>query len=236
MDFPQRTHRPMTHYILEFAAVLLGISASLYAENVQEQQRNERIKNQSLTRIQLNIAQDIADMENNIGSHQEANASCNWVLANKHNFPTVNPDSLGMHCVHCVQAETMFIDNQEEYRTLQNSGLIELIRSDSLVQALQSKYAQHDALIKGLESFISEHCDMGMPVIYKQFSTVSGPEKWFDGWYVKRKWDGSPLPDSFFELLEDVSLYRHNFIPIMEERMAADEQLMRWISAEVGEE
>ena len=38
-----------------------------------------------------------------------------------------------------------------------------------------------------------------------------------------------------FELLEDVSLYRHNFIPIMEERMAADEQLMRWIAAEVGE-
>ena len=44
MDLPQRSHRPMTHYILEFAAVLLGISASLYAENVQELQRNERIK------------------------------------------------------------------------------------------------------------------------------------------------------------------------------------------------
>lgn len=135
--------------------------------------------------------------------------------------------------MHCVQAETIFIDNQEEYRTLQNSGLIELIRSDSLVQALQSKYAQHDALIKGLESFINEHCDMDMTLIYNQFSTVSGPEKWFDGWSVKRKWDGSPLPDSFFELLEDVSPYHHNFTPIMEERMAADEQLMRWISAEV---
>ena len=49
MDFPPRSHRPMTHYILEFAAVLLGISASLYAENVQELQRNERIKNQSLS-------------------------------------------------------------------------------------------------------------------------------------------------------------------------------------------
>ena len=66
MDFPQRSHRPMTHYILEFAAVLLGISASLYAENVQELQRNERIKNQSLTRIQRNIEQDIADTDFNI--------------------------------------------------------------------------------------------------------------------------------------------------------------------------
>ena len=90
----------------------------------------------------------------------------------------------------------------------------------------------HDALIKGLESFINV-CDMGMPVIYNQFSTVSGPKSGLmDG---IEQWDGSPLPDSFFELLEDVSLYRHNFIPIMEERMAADEQLMRWISAEVGE-
>ena len=66
MDFPQRSHRPMTHYILEFAAVLLGISASLYAENIQELQRNERIKNQSLTRIQRNIEQDIADTDFNI--------------------------------------------------------------------------------------------------------------------------------------------------------------------------
>lgn len=135
-------------------------------------------------------------MENNIDSHQAANASRKWVLAHKHNCPSVNPDSMEMHCVHCVQAETIFIDNQEEYRTLQNSGPIELIRSDSPVQTIQSKYAQHDALIKGLESFINEHCDMGMHFIYNLFSTVSGPEKWFDGWHVKRKWDGSPLPDS----------------------------------------
>ena len=44
------------------------------------------------------------------------------------------------------------------------------------------------------------------------------------------------LPDSFFELVEDIVVFRDNFIPIMEERMAADEQLMKWISAEVEEE
>ena len=50
-----------------------------------------------------------------------------------------------------------------------------------------------------------------------------------------RTWDGTPLEGSFFELVQDIVVFRDLFIPIMEERMAADEQLMRWISAEVGE-
>ena len=234
MDFPQRSHRPMTHYILEFAAVLLGISASLYAENVQEMQRNERIKNQSLTRIQRNIEQDIADTDFNIPLHQAGHTSCKWVLDRQSKLAFVHPDSLGRHCGVCLQAQTLFVDNQEEYRALQSSGMIELIRSDSLVSELQSKYAQH-ALIKSFESLFNESANGGLAVLYDQFVTRQGADK-FQGFVVLRTWDGTPIENSFFELLQDIVVLRDLFLPIMEERMAADEQLMKWISAEVAEE
>ncbi|HCC64173.1 MAG TPA: hypothetical protein DEP62_03070 [Flavobacteriales bacterium] len=233
MDFPQRSHRPMTHYILEFAAVLLGISASLYAENVQELQRNERIKNQSLTRIQRNIEQDIADTDFNIQLHQTGHTSCKWVLDRQSSLTSVHPDSLGKHCGICLQAQTLFVDNQEEYRALQNSGLIELIRSDSLVQALQTKYAKHE-FIKNFETTFNERANRELPALYGHFVTQPGAGRFMD-FVVMRTWDGMPLEGSFFELVQDIVVFRELFIPIMEERKAADEQLIRWISAEVGE-
>ena len=234
MDFPQRSHRPMTHYILEFAAVLLGISASLYAENVQELQRNERIKNQSLTRIQRNIEQDVADTDFNIHLHQAGHTSCKWVLDRQSSLASVHPDSLGKHCGICLQAQTLFVDNQEEYRALQSSGMIELIRSDSLVSELQSKYAQH-AFMKSFESLFNERANGGLDVLHDQFVTQQGADK-FQDFIVLRTWDGTQIENSFFELLQDIVVFRDLFLPIMEERMAADEQLIKWISAEVAEE
>ena len=105
----------MTHYILEFAAVLLPFLRR-YAENVQELQRNEAHQNQSLTRIQRNIEQDIADTDFNIHLHQAGHTSCKWVLDRQSSLASVHPDSLGKHCGICLQAQTLFVDNQEEYR------------------------------------------------------------------------------------------------------------------------
>ena len=38
---------------------------------------------------------------------------------------------------------TYFVDNQEEYKTIQSSGYIEYIENESLVKGLQGKYVQH---------------------------------------------------------------------------------------------
>ena len=125
------------------------------------------------------------------------------------------------------------MENEEEYRALQNSGLIELIRSDSLVQELQTKYAKHE-FIKNFETTFNERANRELPALYGHFVTQPGAGRLMD-FAVMRTWDGTPLEGSFFELVQDIVVFRDLFLPIMEERKAADEQLIRWISAEVGE-
>ena len=50
---------------------------------------------------------------------------------------------------------TIFVDNQEEYRGLQNSGLIELIENEAVVERLQQKYTVHE-FMKKIEGYISQ--------------------------------------------------------------------------------
>ena len=69
-------------------------------------------------------------------------------------------------------------------------------------------------------------------MLHDQFVTQQGADK-FQDFIVLRTWDGTQIENSFFELLQDIVVFRDLFLPIMEERMAADEQLMKWISAEV---
>jgi len=57
-------------------------------------QRNERIKNQSLTRIQRNIQQDITDTDFNIHLHQAGHTSYKWVLDQQSSLASVHPDLL----------------------------------------------------------------------------------------------------------------------------------------------
>jgi hypothetical protein len=67
-----------------------------------------------------------------------------------------------------LQANTIFVDNQEEYRGLQSSGLIELIENDKLANALQLKYVQHEFL-RQLETEIVEQCVEALPSFYDEF-------------------------------------------------------------------
>lgn len=42
-----------------------------------------------------------------------------------------------------IYLSTTFVDNTEEYDGLKNSGLIELIDNEEIIQLLQKKYTQH---------------------------------------------------------------------------------------------
>ena len=88
--------------------------------------------------------------------------------------------------------------------------------------------------MKSFESLFNERANGGLDVLHDQFVTQQGADK-FQDFIVLRTWDGTQIENSFFELLQDIVVFRDLFLPIMEERMAADEQLMKWISAEVGE-
>ena len=134
----------IVRYSLEFLVIVLGISISFYLKNNRENQYKEGLKKQSLSRIINNIKIDNSDFKYNLNAHSEAIKSCNWIIQNKANLSNFSKDSIGYHLGYGITVNTLFLDNQEEYRTLQNSGLIELIDNQVLVTKIQNKYIQND--------------------------------------------------------------------------------------------
>jgi hypothetical protein len=131
-------------YLLDFLIILLGISTSFFLENKREQHYQKDLKEQSLSRMIKNIQTDQKDYDLNIKAHQMALQSSNWLTDNKATIQTNSRDSIGYHLQMPTGINTLFIDNDEEYRSLQNSGLIELIKNEHLVEALQNKYSSHE--------------------------------------------------------------------------------------------
>jgi hypothetical protein len=160
--------RHALHYVVEFLVILLGISVSVFIEKDNARVYKEEIKDQSLTRILQNIAQDSTDLEFNIYFHSVGAASCDWMVSHRSDYQQLHPDTVDKHCSLCLQAYTIFVDNQEEYRGLQSSGLIELIENDKLANALRLKYVQHEFL-RQLETEIVEQCAEALPSFYDEF-------------------------------------------------------------------
>lgn len=226
--------RHALHYAVEFTVILLGISVSVFLEKENAREYKEEIKNQSLTRILDNIAQDSTDLEFNIYFHSLGQASCDWMVDHRLDYQNFDLDTVGKHCSLCLQANTIFVDNQEEYRGLQNSGLIELIENDRLARALQFKYVQHEFL-RQLETSISEQCLAAMPLFYDHFQTPADFER-FEGFVIQRRWMGGTLEPSWIERLMDISSLRSFYRNRMEYRMEDDAELKSWIQAEIRTE
>jgi hypothetical protein len=131
-------------YSLEFLVIVLGISLSFYIEKSNANNYKQILKNQSLTRISKNIKVDIADMKYNYKAHNIASKSIEWIVKNNSQLLNKPKDSIGFYLTNAISLGTIFVDNQEEYRALQNSGLIELIELEEVVLALQNKYSSHE--------------------------------------------------------------------------------------------
>jgi len=225
--------RSVAHYVLEFAVILLGITVSVAIEKNNARNYKESVKDQSLSRILSNIRQDSIDYEFNISVHLPAAASCAWMFERRGNLEQEHPDSVGKHCSMCMMAQTIFLDNQEEYRTLQNSGLIELIENDELARSLQAKYVQHEFLRK-IEKFIAEEAEKQHDIFYRSMTTRedAGP---FMGYVKLRRWNGAPLDEPFLERLSDMGFWHNAYATRMGRRKQRDAKLTEWIRAEIGE-
>ena len=134
----------IVRYSLEFLVIVLGISLSFYIEKRNANNYKQSLKNQSLNRISKNIKVDIADMKFNYKAHSIASKSIDWIVNNNSKLLNKSKDSTGIYFTNAIQLSTIFVDNQEEYRALQNSGLIELIELEEVVLALQNKYSSHE--------------------------------------------------------------------------------------------
>ena len=111
-------------YLLEFLVIVIGVSISFYAENYNDSLNKIQLKNQSLNRILENLKGDNGDNRFNYKAHSESLMSSEWILTNRNNLSAYSRDTIGFHLSRAINFITYFVDNQEEYKTIQNSGYI----------------------------------------------------------------------------------------------------------------
>ena len=225
--------RSVLHYLIEFLVILLGITVSVTIEKNSARQYKREVKDQGLTRILANIEQDSLDFVYNIRVHTEAETSCRWMVTHRNQLPEQHPDTIGKHCNRCIMGQTILVDNQEEYRTLQNSGLFEFIENDALARAMQNKYAEHTGL-KAAEAFMLDASTKTYPTFYRCLE--SHPDIPFDGNIVLRRWNGESFGAPFLERLVDISIHHGILARLMGDRLEKDAELGSLIRAEIGAE
>ena len=138
--------KTIVKYFFEFIVIVIGVSISFYAENYNDSLNKIQLKNQSLNRILENLKLDNTDNRFNYKAHSESLISSEWILTNRNNLSAYSRDTIGFHLSRAINIITYFVDNQEEYRTIQSSGYIEYIENESLVKGLQEKYVQHKVM------------------------------------------------------------------------------------------
>lgn len=220
------------HYALEFFVILLGITVSFYLEKSRVQSQNTSLKNQGLTRILQNVESDQREFSVNMAVHQEAARSCDWLFQHRHNPNQLDPDSLGHHCCVCLDGQTLFVDNQEEYVSLRNSGLLELIEDSTLVRMLQEKFVYHEYLHR-LDDYNSNLVAPYRDLLFTHFELSDSMEFALD-FVAIRRWSGTPLPGGLFQFSFDVAEWHMAYVWAMEEQAESDQLLIARLQSEIG--
>ena len=220
-------------YLIEFIVIITGISLSFYVEKLNETNYKENLKNQSLGRILKNIEVDTKDFKFNLDANKKSIYSTEWWAKRNDELQLYSKDSVGYHLNRAIFFNTILVDNQEEYRGLQNSGLIELIDNENLVTNLQEKYVTHE-FFKKIEDFILKKMSLfedfsSKNLRYNSYRTdqigISN-----DRIFIGRK----NIPYNIIESLKDKRAY-HNFYTIrIKERLEADKILVDQIKKEIN--
>lgn len=220
-------------YALEFIVIVLGISLSFYVEKLNAKNYKENLKNQSLKRILKNIEVDTGDFEFNINALKKAIYSGNWLISNFEGLKNQPKDSIGFHLNRAVYYNTIFVDNQEEYRSLQNSGLIEIIENEDLVQSLQKKYITHE-FMKKIESVLLGKSGKFDDFIYRnlKYKSLNVDEL---GLPNDRTFEGNKtIPNNIQEMIKDLIFYRGFYLNRIMRRCEADKKLIEEINLEIS--
>ena len=124
-------------YIIEFFVIITSLLISFYVEKSKAIDYKIELRNHSLTRLASNISDDIADSKINLRVHSGTQKKCEYLFNNYDSLLLANRlDTLGEYLRIAAHSWTFFIDNPEEYLTLRNSGLIELVEDDTLILLL----------------------------------------------------------------------------------------------------
>jgi len=219
-------------YVLEFLVIVIGISLSFYFEKQNAISYKEELKNQSLKRILKNIEVDIEDYNFNIEAHELSIKSANWLYERFDDLPSQPKDSVGYHFGIAITVNTIFVDNQEEYRGLQNSGLLELIENDQIVIGLQNKYTRHDFL-KKIEEFIIKNKEPLFDYLYKNTKLISRKVNNL-GLPYDRTYIGRDVTNEIIERINESITWHTFYLTLVQNRKKNDFELVNLIKSEIN--
>ena len=221
-------------YLVEFVVIITGISLSFYVENLNQNNYKENLKNQSLKRVLKNLETDTRDFEFNLEANRKAIYSSDWISERNNNLQFYSKDSVGFHLNRAIYFNTIFVDNQEEYRGLQNSGLIELIENENIVTNLQQKYIVHE-FFKKLEKFITDR-----RVYLDDFANRNLKYNSYKrdnlGLPIDRSYIGKQnIPHRIIEALKDQRSYHGLYLESIKIRVKNDIDLIEQIKNEIND-
>jgi hypothetical protein len=139
---------------------------------------------------------------------------------------------VGLKISQAVSIATIFVDNQEEYRALQNSGLIELIELEEVVLAIQNKYKSHD-FYKKIEDMIVNQGSELRPYMYQNTQLKN---ELLDelGFHEGRVFTGTePIPNPILERLKDKKWIHDFYQNRIQDRIKKDRVLQDLIHKEL---
>ena len=128
-------------YLLEFIVIVTGISISFYVEKQNAINYKEELKVESLKKLKNNLYLELDGLHYDYKVHSKAKDFSDIVYLRGSDLYKKDKDSLGFYLSFIKDAGTVFVENDEEYSALINSGLIELIENRKLVSLLQEKYS-----------------------------------------------------------------------------------------------
>lgn len=128
-------------YLLEFIVIVTGISISFYVEKQNAIKYKEELKVESLKKLKNNLYKELDGLHFDYGVHTMAKEFSDILYLRGLDLYKKDKDSLGFYLSFLKDAGTVFVENDEEYSALINSGLIELIENRELVSLLQEKYS-----------------------------------------------------------------------------------------------
>ena len=131
----------LVRYSLEFIVIVTGISISFYVEKQNAINYKEELKIESLKKLKENLIKELDGFHYDYDVHSRARNYSDIIYNKGYNLYRNDKDSLGFYLSFLKDAGTIFVENDEEYSALNNSGLIELIENRELVVLLQKKYS-----------------------------------------------------------------------------------------------
>ena len=224
--------KTIVKYFIEFIVIVIGVSISFYAENYNDSLKKIQLKNQSLNRILENLKVDNRDNRFNYKAHSESLISSEWILTNRNNLSAYSRDTIGFHLSRAINIITYFVDNQEEYKTIQSSGYIEYIENESLVKGLQEKYVRHKVM-KFIEGEIRSKAKVLADFEFKN-SKINNDSRYMGFYLINKRYIGDlEIPNEIYNRIIEKVSFQKIYLSQIKGRIQRDSILANEINKEI---